>query len=135
MKEIPLGAAGQQEFLVSEQDCIDFMGVDRARVLSTPRLIALLEMTCRNLLIGFLAPGQDSVGTQVNLRHLAATPKGMRLTCRAEIVAVNGPRVDFQISAHDECEKVAEGTHQRYIVDVERFAGRVRAKAESAGVN
>jgi len=129
MPDIPLGAARQEEALVTPDIAISFLGVDSARVLATPRLISFLEMTCRNLLVSFLAAGQDSVGTHVDVRHLAATPIGMRVTFRAEILSVEGRRVNFKVEAFDEVEKVAEGTHQRFVVDIERFAARVRAKA------
>ncbi len=128
MAQIPIGSTRQQEIVVSDDVAIRFIGLEAARVLSTPHLIMLLEMTCRNLLIDFLDPGHDSVGTIVEVRHLAATPIGMRVTARAEIVAVEGRRVDFKVEARDEREKVAEGRHQRFIVNVERFAHRLRDK-------
>lgn len=132
MPDIPLGATRQEQAVVSPEMAISFLGVDSARVLATPRLISLLEMTCRNLLVGFLPAGQDSVGTHVDVRHLAATPIGMQVTCRAEIVSVEGRRVNFKVEAFDAVEKVAEGTHQRFIVDIERFAARVQAKAQQS---
>ncbi|MEK7407342.1 MAG: thioesterase family protein [Acidobacteriota bacterium] len=132
MAQIPIGSARQQELVVNDEVAIRFIGLEAARVLSTPHLIMLLEMTCRNLLIDFLEPGHDSVGTIVEVRHLAATPIGMRVTARAEIVAVEGRRVDFRVEAHDEREKVAEGAHQRFIVNVERFAARIQDKAGPA---
>lgn len=130
MPEIPVGATRQEEAVVTPEIAISFLGVDSARVLATPRLISLLEMTSRNLLVGFLPAGQDSVGTHVDVRHLAATPVGMRVTARAEILSVEGRRVTFKVEAFDEVEKVAEGTHQRFVVDIERFAARVQAKAQ-----
>lgn len=125
-----MGAVRQEEAVVTPEIASSFMGVDAARVLATPRLISLLELTSRNLLVGFLPAGQDSVGTHVDLRHLAATPIGMRVTARVEILSVEGRRVNFKVEAFDEIEKVAEGTHERFIVDVERFAARVQAKAQ-----
>lgn len=125
-----MGATRQEEAVVTPEIAISFLGVDSARVLATPRLISLLEMTSRNLLVGFLPAGQDSVGTHVDVRHLAATPVGMRVTARAEILSVEGRRVTFKVEAFDEVEKVAEGTHQRFVVDIERFAARVQAKAQ-----
>jgi len=131
MKEILPGARRQEKTLVTPDAAIDFLGLDAARVLSTPRLIGLLEMTCRNLLAEMLPPGQDSVGTHVDLRHLAATPVGMQVLCQAEILSVEGRRVNFRVEAFDEMERIAEGTHQRFVVDVERFAARVRAKSQA----
>ncbi len=131
MQTIPLGARRQEVTLVTPDAAIDFLGPDAARVLSTPRLIGLLEMTCRNLLAELLPPGQDSVGTHVDLRHLAATPVGMKVICRAEILSTEGRRVNFRVEAFDELEKIAEGTHQRFVVDVARFTARVQAKAQT----
>ena len=132
MAQIPIGSAREQELVVSDEVAIRFIGLEAARVLSTPHLIMLLEMTCRNLLIDHLEPGFDSVGTIVDVRHLAATPIGMRVTARAEIAAVEGRRVDFKVEAHDEREKVAEGRHQRFVVNVERFAARLKDKMARA---
>jgi len=128
MAEIPVGSTREEAIVVNPEVAISFIGLERARVLSTPHLIGFLEITARNLLIGFLAPGQDSVGTHVEIRHLAATPIGMRVVFRAEIASVDGRRVRFKLEAFDEREKVAEGSHERFIVNVERFAARVQAK-------
>lgn len=128
-----MGASLERRFQVRPEDAIDFMGTDAARVLSTPRLIELLEMTCRDLLAGFLERGQDSVGVHIEVRHLAATPVGMEVHCKAEITSAEGRRVSFRLEAHDELERIAEGTHQRFIVDVEKFAAKAMAKASRRG--
>jgi predicted thioesterase len=127
--DIPVGAQREENLLVTGEVAIRFLDLEAARVLSTPHLIGFLEMTCRNLIRQYLPPGQDSVGTQVNLRHLAATPIGMHVRLRAEVAAVNEHRVDCRVEAWDEREKVAEGTHERFVVDVQRFAARIQAKA------
>jgi len=81
----------------------------------------------------FLPQGQDSVGARIELRHLAPTPVGMRVILRVEVAAVEGRRVQFRLEAGDEREKVAEGLHERIVVDVERFTERVRRKLGPAG--
>jgi fluoroacetyl-CoA thioesterase len=98
-------------------------------VLSTPQLVGGLERTARNAVLPLLNPGHDTVGTHVQVSHLAATPMGMNVRFRAEITSVEDRRVNFKIEAFDDVEKVAEGTHQRAIVNVDRFAARVQAKA------
>jgi predicted thioesterase len=108
---------------------ITFLGPGAARVLSTPHLIGFLEMTARNLIKTLVEPGEDSVGTMVNIRHLAATPIGMRVRLRAEIVSVEGRRVVCRVEAWDEREKIGEGTHERFVIDVTRFGLRVLAKS------
>jgi fluoroacetyl-CoA thioesterase len=130
MAEIPIGTIHEEGFLVTSEVAVDFLGVEDARVLATPRLIGGLERTCRNAVLPFLEPGNDTVGTHVNVYHLSATPIGMRVSFRAEVVSVEERRVNFKVEAFDEAGKIAEGTHQRAVVNVERFAGRVRKKRE-----
>jgi fluoroacetyl-CoA thioesterase len=125
---IPAGAAREEKLVVTDNVAIDFMGVEGARVLSTPNMILGLERTSRNLVLPLLDPGYDTVGTHVNVYHLAATPIGMTVTFRSEVMSVEDRRVNFKVEAFDEREKIAEGTHQRFIVHVERFAARVREK-------
>jgi predicted thioesterase len=129
MSNIPVGARREERLLVTEEVCIGFLGLDAARVLSTPHLIGYLEMTARNLIKERLDPGWDSVGTHVDLRHLAATPVGMSVRLLAEVISSSDRRVNCRIEAFDEREKIAEGTHERALVDVARFAARLAAKA------
>jgi len=129
MREIPLGAESEQKLLVTSEIAVDFLGLESARVLGTPYLIAFLEITARNAIKPLLGADEDTVGTEVNVRHLAATPIGLTVTFRAKVIAVNDRRVNFKVEAFDEKEKIAEGTHERFIVNVARFAARVQAKA------
>jgi fluoroacetyl-CoA thioesterase len=129
MANVPVGAKAELKTLVTSEIAIDFLGVEGARVLATPHLVGLLEMTSRNAIKPHLEEGFDTVGTQVNIRHLAATPLGMSVTFHAEVIAVDDRRVNCKVEAFDEKEKIAEGTHERFIVNVARFATRVRAKA------
>ncbi len=123
------GANHEENLVVTEEMAIRFLGLDAARVLSTPHLIAFLEMASRNLIKRFLEPGEDSVGTLVNVRHLAATPIGMHLRLRSEILSVEGRRVMCRVDAWDDREKVGEGTHERFVIDVARFGERIRDKS------
>ncbi len=117
--------------MVTDENSIDFLGLETARVLSTPHLIGYMEMVARNLLKSHLGPDEDSVGPLVHVRHLSATPRGMWLRFRAEVISVDGQRVTCRVEAYDEKEKAGEGTHERFVVDVARFAARVQAKAAS----
>lgn len=128
MNEIPVGTAGEQALLVTPEWAIDFMGDDDARVLSTPHLILWLEVTARNAVKPFLGQGYESIGTKVNVEHLAATPLGMAVRFTARVTAVEGSRVSFELIARDEKEVIAEGTHERFIVHVPRFAAKLAAK-------
>ncbi len=129
MASISIGARHEHKLLVTSDVAIDFLGLESARVLATPHLVWNLEIACRDLLKTMLEDGFDSVGTDVNVKHLAATPLGMSVTFHAEIVHLDGNRVRFKVEAYDEKEKISSGTHERYIVDIARFATRVAAKA------
>ncbi len=130
--DIPVGSVREENLLVTNEVAIDFMGLESARVLGTPYLVAFLEMTSRNLALQFLEQGYDSVGTQVHLAHLAATPVGMRVRLRAEVLSVDERRVNFKVEAWDDVEKIGEGTHERFVVNAARFGARVQTKASSA---
>src|SRR6266404_4991514 len=99
MGSIPVGTRGEERLLVTSAVAIDFLGLEDARVLSTPNLIRQLEMTARNSIKPLLDPGQDSVGTHVNVAHLAASPMGMNVTFRSEVISVNDRRVNFKVEA------------------------------------
>jgi fluoroacetyl-CoA thioesterase len=133
MPELRVGTKGETELLVTSEVAIDFLGNEGARVLATPWLIAHLEMTARNAVKPLLPPGQDTVGTHVDVRHLAATPMGMQVRFHAEVTGIDGRRVRFRVEAYDEQEKVAEGTHERAIIEIARFATRLAAKRAATG--
>jgi fluoroacetyl-CoA thioesterase len=128
MKTIPVGLPGEMSRTVTADIAIDFLGLESARVLGTPFMIMLLEMTARNSMLPLLDPGYDSVGTEVNVRHLAATPMGMEVTFKTEVIEVNERKVRFKVEAWDAKEQIADGTHERFIVNVERFAKRLAEK-------
>ena len=132
MTDILIGATGESNLLVTNDIAISFLELTDARVLGTPWLILNLEITARNLVKPYLLDTQDTVGTQVNVAHLAATPLGMKARFCAEILRVEGKRVTFRVEAFDQQDKIAEGTHERYIIDIARFASRVAAKRDAA---
>jgi predicted thioesterase len=131
MTNIPIGTRGEEKRLVTTENAISFLGLEGARVLSTPHMIGLMEWTCRNTVQSLLDTGYDTVGTHVNVAHLAAAPIGMMVTFSAEVIAVNDRRVQFRVEAWDEKEKIGEGTHERAIINVAKFATRLAAKTES----
>jgi predicted thioesterase len=95
-------------------------------------LVAFCEECARLTVEPHLSPGQQTVGTWVNLRHLAATPEGMQVTIRTELVKVEERRLHFRFEAWDELEKIGEGEHERFVIDVERFQRRVSEKASTS---
>jgi fluoroacetyl-CoA thioesterase len=128
MNEIPIGTRAGHRLLVTGEVAADFLGSEQARVLATPWMIAHMEITARNAIKPLLEDGWDSVGTIVNVRHLAATPIGMAARFEVEVIKVDGQRVTFRVEAWDEKEKIGEGTHERFIVHVGRFATRLAEK-------
>jgi fluoroacetyl-CoA thioesterase len=128
METIPAGLTGEHRCTVTPEIAVDFLGHEGARVLGTPFMIMLIEMTARNSMLPKLDAGYDSVGTEVCVRHLAATPMGMEVTFRTEVIEVNDRKVKFKVEAFDAKEQIADGTHERFIVNVERFAKRLVEK-------
>jgi fluoroacetyl-CoA thioesterase len=114
--------------VVDESMTADRFGNRGVRVLATPMLVSYFELAAHRLAMRALGPGQGTVGFHVDIRHLAATPIGMRVTFRATLTEVDGRRLVFRVEADDEQERVGEGTHVRFVVDMERFMGRIAAK-------
>jgi fluoroacetyl-CoA thioesterase len=131
MAEIPIGIQGESTVQVSDENAISFLEHGGARVLATPRLIGYLEWTCRNSVKPLLDEGFDTVGTHVDVRHLAATPIGMTARFHSEVIAVDGARIRFRVEAWDDAEKIAEGEHERFIIEIGRFARRLAKKSAS----
>ena len=99
-----------------------------APVLSTPRMIGLMEQTCHYSVLPLLAEGQSTVGIAVNIRHLAATPAGMQVRFRSELLEVDRRRLRFKVQAWDEQELIGEGEHERFIIDMGKFLEKVELK-------
>jgi fluoroacetyl-CoA thioesterase len=125
---IPIGTKGVEKRLVTSENAISFLENEGARVLSTPHMIGLMEWTCRNTVKPLLDEGFDTVGTHVNIAHLGAAPIGMTVTFTAEVIAVTDRRITFRVDATDEKGKIGEGTHERAIINVAKFAARMAEK-------
>jgi predicted thioesterase len=132
MAQIPVGTKGEFHLLVTSEVAISFMGDESARVLSTPHMIAYMEITCRNAVLPLLEPGYDTVGTEVHVKLLAANPIGLHARFLVEVISVDERRVNFRVEAWDDQEKIGEGTHERFIVNVARFGERVQAKGKTS---
>lgn len=127
------GLSTAREIAVDRDRTIDFMG-ERARVYATPMLVRDIEVTCRDFLLGHLDPGEDSVGTRVEIDHLAPTLAGQRVRIEARVAEVKGRAVTFDVSAHDGVETICRGRHARFVVDVKKTEERLAAKAAKAGL-
>jgi predicted thioesterase len=113
---------------VDRDRTIGFMG-DEGRVYGTPNLVRDIEMTCRQLILDHGDPGEDSVGTEVAIKHLAPTLLGMSVEITVTLTAVEGRKMAFEISAKDDIEQISTGTHGRFVVDVNKTIERLKAKA------
>ena len=107
---------------------------DMPPVFATAFLVAFVEATCIEAIRPYLDAGQHSVGTHVGLSHNAATPVGMQVTARVELVAVEGRRLRFKVACRDEVDVIGEGHHERFVIDHVKFTGRVQAKANRSPV-
>ena len=103
-------------------------------VLATPSMIAMMEVACTSLLARHLKPGHGSLGVLVNVTHTAASVPGQTVTVDVEVAKVEGPRITFNVKAHDGIDTIGEGVHERFVVPLDRFTSRVNAKAARAGV-
>ena len=133
MKGVPkIGLTGERRFTVESQHAIAFTEGGMPAVLSTPSLVGFLETTARLALAECLEEGENSVGIEIEVRHLAPTPPGQTVVCLARVIHVDGSRIAFQLEARDEQEIVARGYHRRQVVRVASFARRLAAKAQGA---
>jgi predicted thioesterase len=125
------GVATTTRVLVDRERTIDFMG-EQARVYATPMLVRDIEIACRELLLAHLDPGEDSVGTRIEIDHLAATLLGMQVTLTVRVAETKGRAVLFDVEARDDVEPICRGRHARFVVDVKTTEARLAAKAEKA---
>lgn len=123
------GAKGMHGTVVGPQHTAAHVGSGRIPVLATPVMVNLMEAAALAAVEAQLPPGQQTLGTRVDVTHIAATPVGMRVTAHALLVKVEGRKLTFRVHAEDERELIGEGTHERVIVNAERFERRVRDKA------
>lgn len=130
MKSLPrVGTLGEARFAVEPRHAIDFADGGMPAVLSTPWLIWFLEHAARTAVLPLLEPGESTVGIEVQVRHLAPTPVGQTVTCRARVLFAERSEVSFQLEAFDERERIARGSHRLRVIWVDRFARRVAQKA------
>ena len=126
--ELPAGLIGTAELVVGEQHTAPRIGSGRIRVLATPVMINLIEAAALAAIEQSLPEHHQSLGTRLDISHIAATPVGMRVRATAEVERVEGRTVHFRVRAEDERELIGEGTHQRVVVNLERFDARLQKK-------
>lgn len=132
---VRIGATKERTITVDSNQTTSFLW-EGENVLSTPSMIMEMEETCRLLLKEqfVLDPEWDSVGTIVDIRHLAATPVGAEVYLKAKVVSVDGRRVMFEVEARDKLEKIGDGRHERFIINVPRFRAKFNEKQKQLGM-
>ena len=131
-RAIPVGAKGTYTLRVVPAHLANqFKDAALPPVFATPMMVTAMENAALNAVRDYLDPGESAVGTAVNIRHLAATPVGHRVTAEAVVTKVDGRQIEFDVSARDETEEIGNGTHERMVVDLGRLAQRLEAKKRS----
>ena len=124
------GIKGRIELTVTKDKCAGALGSGELDVFATPAMIALMEETCWKSVVAELQPGEGTVGTALNVRHLAATPIGLKVWCETELSLVDRRRLVFDVKVYDDYGLVGEGTHERFIIQVEKFMKKANEKAK-----
>lgn len=122
------GLTGRTELVVGEEHTAPRVGSGKVHVLATPVMINLFEAAALDAIEHRLPPGYQSLGTRLDVRHIAATPVGMKVRVLVKVLKVEGRTVLFSLEAHDEKELIGDGQHERVVVNVEKFSQRVRRK-------
>jgi fluoroacetyl-CoA thioesterase len=122
------GSSGRAQILVGEEHTAPRVGSGKVHVLATPVMINLIEAAALEALDRHLPPGYQSLGTRIDVRHIAATPVGMRVFASVRIEKVQGRKVIFRVEAKDEKELIGDGMHERVVVNMDKFSERIRRK-------
>ncbi len=123
-----VGITGRQKIIVTADQTAEAMGSGLLPVYATPAMIALMEHTASNSVAGELEEGQGTVGTLLHVKHVSATPVGMQVTCEAKLVEIDRKRLVFEVKAFDEAGLIGEGTHERFIIEREKFMEKAESK-------
>ncbi len=126
---ITAGIRGKQEVVVTKELTAGNLGSGELDVYATPAMVSLAEKTAYMSVLPYLAEGEGTVGTKISVAHLAATPLGMKVWCESELTEVDRRRLVFRFEVFDETGKVGEGEHERFIINNEKFLGRVMQKS------
>lgn len=125
-----IGITGKQTITVTEDKTAVVMGSGTLPVFATPAMIAFMENTASKSVADKLEAGQGTVGTSIDVKHMAATPVGMEVSCETKLVEVDRKRLVFEVKAYDAAGVIGEGMHERFIIDNEKFLAKAQAKCE-----
>jgi len=126
--EFATGLRGEAAVYVDSSNTAKTMGSGDLEVFATPSMIALMEKASTNALADIMPEDSSSVGTMINVKHIAATPIGMKVTAKAELIEVDGKRLVFSVEAFDEKDKIGEGRHERFVINKEKFMTKTDGK-------
>ena len=125
---VTIGLKGRAETIVTDSNTASAVGSGLVPVFATPYMIAIMENAAVNALLPHLSDSEGSVGTHLNVSHDAATPIGMKVWAEAEVIAVDGKKITFSVAAFDEAGPIGKGSHERFIINPERFLAKTQAK-------
>ena len=128
MSELSRGVRGTRELLVTNENTAKALGSGGLDVFSTPSMIALMEYCAAESVFSLLPAGSSTVGTRIDIKHLSATPVGMLVRCETELIEIDRRRLVFSVTVFDETGRIAEGRHERFIVDSAKFQAKADAK-------
>lgn len=126
--DIKIGIVGKAEALVDSSNTAKAMGSGDLEVFATPAMIALMEKAATLAVAEYLQEGSSTVGTMLNVKHIAATPVGMKVAAQATLIEMDGKRLLFAVEAFDGVDKIGEGQHERFIINVDKFISRTNGK-------
>jgi len=127
---LKVGISSIIQTVVEQKDTATNYGSGGVEVFATPAMVALMEKASMSVVNPYLEEGSATVGTKVNITHLAATPVGMKVSAKAELTEIDGRRLVFKVEAYDEKELIGEGTHERFIINLQKFMNRVNSKGK-----
>lgn len=125
---LEVGIKGKREMLVTKEKTARAVGSGTLDVFATPCMIAMMENTAFESVAAELAEGSGTVGTSLHVKHVAASPVGMRVVCETELIKIDGRALTFSVKAYDECGLIGEGEHERFIITEEKFQAKADAK-------
>jgi predicted thioesterase len=128
MPRVEVGLRGEEKMVVERSDLASMMGNIGAEVLSTHRVVLLMELAARNAIKDCLPEGKMTVGTFIRIQHLAATPLGSKVRAEASLREIDGRRLVFDVAVYDKFEKIAEGENEQLIVSIDNFLARIKKK-------
>jgi len=128
LTNIQIGLKGEVTDTVTDKNIASVLGSGGLPVFATPAMITIMEKAAADAINPHLPPGCSTVGTDVNIKHLSPTPQGMKVSAKAELLAIDGRALSFKVEAFDEAGKIGEGSHERFVIEIEKFMSKAEGK-------